>query len=99
MGYSGCSTFSEAPDGTTVEQLCFSLGYKELSAGLPSRGEPNVLLNDLRGFVNSQLDDTSSPCPSSMASVFLGEFGAGEDLWAKPFKKLLSFPRDANRQV
>lgn len=102
MDRSWCSTFFEALDGTAydeVKQLCFSLGYKELSAGLPSRGESNVLLNDLKGFVNSQLDYTSSPRPSSMACGFLEEFRAGEDLWAKRFKKLLCFPQDTKRQV
>jgi hypothetical protein len=102
MDHSSCSTLFETLNGTAyneVKQLCFSLGYKDLSAGLPSRGEPNILLNDLRGFVNSHLDDTSSLRPSSMAWIFLEEFRAGEELWAKRFKKLLRFPRDAERQV
>jgi len=102
MDHSSCSTFFETLNGTAyneVKQLCFSLGFKDLSAGLPSRGEPNVLLEGLRGFVNSHLDDTSSLRPSSMAWVFLEEFRAGEDLWVKRFKKLLRFPRDAKRQV
>lgn len=92
----------EAFDGTAyheVKQLCFSLGFKELSAGLPSRGEPNVLLNDLRGFIHSHLDGTSAPHPSSMAWTFLEDFRAGEELLANRFKKLLRYPRDAERQV
>lgn len=102
MDHSSCGTFFEDIDKTAydeVKQLCVSLGFKELSAGLPSRGEPDVLINDLRGFVNSRLDETFTTLPSSMAWGFLQEFRAGEELWAKHFKKLLRFPQDAKRQV
>lgn len=81
-----------------VKELCFGLGFKELSAGLPSRGQPDVLLHDLKCFVDSLLDGTSPLRPSDMAWAFLEEFGAGEGLWARSLKKCLRFPRDAARQ-
>ena len=78
-----------------VEKLCFKLGFRDESAGLPSRGSPNTLLDDLKAFVVSHLSNAFPLRPRSVAWLYLGQFGAGQKYWAVGLEGLLRFPEDA----
>ena len=61
---------------------------------VPSRGESSFLLSDLERFLASQLANGFDFHPSSMAWLYLRQFGAGYKLWPDAGDGLLTFPSD-----
>ena len=80
-------TFNQA------QELCSALGYTGLRV-VPSRGESSFLLSDLESFLASQLANGFDFHPSSIAWLYLRQFGAGYKLWPDAGDGLLTFPSD-----
>ena len=61
---------------------------------VPSRGESSFLLSDLERFLDSKLTNGFDFHPSSMAWLYLSQYGAGYKLWPDAGDGLLTYPSD-----